>query len=257
MGCVAGFNRQNEVDKSVSDVTETFMLLPSLHGEKRPATLARILDSATSWLPAFGTSGVAKPEWLSAVSWPQLDERRRLLLRAEEHLTEAEQSRDSLRDSLEDEAGWQRLLWESGDPLQDAVTESLVTLGIDARIPTSKDDADLLIDTTSMRIVIEITGTQGAVDRDKIRQLRDWVDKHIDELADEASLRSVRGVLIANPFRLTPPDQRGAPFTEAAVRTAVDRGFVLCQTADLFRLVTGSMSDGHTAAWTLLGGQPG
>jgi hypothetical protein len=190
----------------------TVVLLPSL---PRKSTLPYILDHA---IPEY--VGVAEPSWLSDYTF--LDE------------SELQGNLERMQSTLSDYRRWKRLLYATGNQLARSSKDAMMTLGLDVHEPKSAGDHDLEMILSSNEIaIIEITGSTGMVDVDKVRQLLDCMLKMEQEHPDLA----VKGLLIANWEREKTPKSRGKAYTAKAVERAQANGICLITTVQLYELL--------------------
>ncbi len=138
---------------------------------------------------------------------------------------------DRKRRSLAD---YRQLLYEQGKPLEAVVIRALGLLGFEAE-PFQKGDMehDVVLQSPEGRAVAEVEGRDGAaIAIGKLDQL----GRVVDEDFKEHNVYS-HGLLIGNPYRLTPPDERGEPFTEKVQLAAKRKDFALLTTVELFGAV--------------------
>lgn len=134
---------------------------------------------------------------------------------------------------------WKILLYSTGWQLAEVVKEALNLLGVRTDDPATKPgdprkryDHDLEIQLpTDLTGIVEVTGSTGAIDVDKVRQLMDYVTT----VEKEEPERKIKGILIGNSHREKSPSQRDAAFTEKAVERAFQNEFCLYTTAELYK----------------------
>jgi hypothetical protein len=148
---------------------------------------------------------------------------------------------------LEKERQLKSLLFETGKPLEAAVTAALRVLGYGAE---GYDDGELELDQVivspeGQRYIGECEGKDSAaVNIDKFRQLGENIqtDFQRDEVTDPAI-----GILFGNGFRLMPPEKRPEQFAAKCLASA-KRGAILIRTMDLYpivRLIEESHDEGY------------
>lgn len=139
----------------------------------------------------------------------------------------------SLRSNLENEIKLKDLLFETGKPLEAAVTLALMILGYSAE---NYDDGTLELDQVIVspeggRFIGECEGKDAAaINIDKLRQLEENIQS---DLQREDVEKPAVGILFGNGFRLTPPNERQEQFTTKCLVSA-KRGTILIRTANLF-----------------------
>jgi hypothetical protein len=131
---------------------------------------------------------------------------------------------------------WAELLWLDGIPLQKRVREALDFLGFETEMPDPTGHGEELIAKhDTHRFLIEVTGATGSIKIDKARELVQWV-------LDSESPDRVRGVLVGNPFRNDPPQQRPPTenhklFTTEVEGLATRFDFALLEVRELYRAI--------------------
>jgi hypothetical protein len=176
----------------------------------------------------------ASPAW-AASGWGTLRE-----TQIEGQLQEIRAELDKLKSSesalVADQASlleMRALLYSNGFELEGVVRRALRELGLDAQ---PSDDGKLRIDARfehdGVVYVCEIEGKDNkAVDINKYRQLMDMCLGEQQRLGEGAQ---VRGVLIGNGYRLTPPSERKVQFTDQVLNNASTQGILLVTATDLY-----------------------
>jgi hypothetical protein len=131
-------------------------------------------------------------------------------------------------------AGFRKLLYGKGHPLQDTVVESLRLLGFEAdTVRLDNVDRDVVMKCAEGRAIAEVEGKdESAIDLTKFNQLvRVWTEDFA------TGTEHAHPVLVGNAHRLLPPEERGEPFTEKVVQAAKRLRAGLLTTTDLFKAV--------------------
>jgi len=144
-----------------------------------------------------------------------------------------EKELSQLTKGLEKECGARRLLFESGKPLEEAIEDALALLGfVASRFRDDTSEFDVVFESSEGRFLGEAEGKDNrAINIDKIRQLESNLQ---EDFAREEVSAYAKGVLFGNAFRLVPPNERGAFFTEKCLAAAKRAGLALVRTPDLF-----------------------
>lgn len=167
--------------------------------------------------------GVPEPQWLDEVMFH--DEQ---VLRGKAV---------EIQRNVEDYQRWKVLLYGTGPRLCQTVKDALNFLEVKTNDPREGYDHDLEVKLPEDVVgVVEVTGTTGPIDVDKIRQLLDF---HTT-FEEKEPQKKAKGILIANPQRENPPDKRDCSFTPKAVDLACRNGFSLYTTIQLYRLLEAS-----------------
>lgn len=121
---------------------------------------------------------------------------------------------EGIRDANEKIADFrkiERLLFGSGDPLEDSVEYALTELGFE--VTSTESEEDHIIEQDDDIYVLEVKGVSEIIHKKHITQLAGWLDMKIDE---GISSDNLIGMLVHNTERHEPPDERGEPLTNTA-----------------------------------------
>jgi len=199
-------------------------------GKRLAATLAALADSLRE-----SVQTTPPPRWAS-------DSRFRLALERElegsitglsAEIAELQKRKAALETDLRKAGSLRRLLYEQGRPLEAAVLEALSLLGFDAKpFADAESEFDVVFVSVEGRCLGEAEGKDNkAVNVDKLSQL----ERNLQEDFARADVSEyAKGVLFGNAFRLLPPADRGAFFTEKCVSAAKRARIALVRTPDLF-----------------------
>lgn len=151
-----------------------------------------------------------------------------------EKIKKLKEDNEKLQDIVNQESVLKGLLYETGKPLEDSVTEALKLLGYNAE---NYDDGTLELDQVitspeGNRLIGECEGKDNKmINVTKFRQLSDSLsaDFERDDVNEKA-----KGVLFGNPFRLTEPRDRNEWFTKKAIFGAEREKVSLVKTSDLY-----------------------
>jgi hypothetical protein len=198
--------------------------------------VARLLDIDKSLRSE--SAETPSPEW---VGMPEFTSKQEVdLLKSidekSDEIRNLEKGKEVLRANLKNERLLKNLLFETGKPLEKAVTAALQILGYSAE---HYDDGELELDQVILspegdRFIGECEGKDtSAVNIDKLRQLSENIQA---DLQREDVQKPAVGILFGNGFRLTHPKQRATQFTEKCLSSA-KRGTILVQTMDLYPVV--------------------
>lgn len=152
-------------------------------------------------------------------------------------ILELKSKNSEFKRQLKDIQKMKRLLYETGKPLENAVTDSLKLLGFKAE---GFDDGELeldqvIIDPNGNRLIGECEGKDNcAIDIDKFRQL---VDSLNEDWSKNGSIDRATGLLFGNPERLKKTEERTVDFTDKCKRGAEREKVGLILTKDLFKIV--------------------
>ncbi len=142
-----------------------------------------------------------------------------------------------LKDEFAKENKIKDLLFETGTPLEDSVTEALITLGYEAE---NYNDGVLELDQVIIspekhRFIGECEGKDTKdINITKFRQLLESLNA--DFARDEVQEKAY-GILFGNPQRLLKPKSRKLDFTEKCKIGAEREKIALIKTSDLFEII--------------------
>jgi hypothetical protein len=158
------------------------------------------------------------------------------LLKLEAQLEGLQREKEELVEQLAQSGRARDLLFEKGKPLESAIVDALTLLGFDAApYKDGESEFDVVFEAAEGRLIGEAEGKDNkAINVDKLRQLA--MNLHEDLLRDAVE-SPAKGVLFGNGYRLSPVQERQAPFTEKCISAASSSGTALVATSDLFQVV--------------------
>lgn len=188
-----------------------------------------------------------EPEWVDLIKPPrgaEIDEQLRELSNQIEDLSEKKARLLEEREQLE---YWRRLVYESGDMLEEVVLEALKLLGLQNARFGPKGDYDIVGEFAGETLLFEVKGLKGAVGRKHMFDL----DRHINEFKlKNPSEKVAKGVLVANAYCNDFPDTREEGGKQIFAGDAVDHArlleFALLDTRILYRLITDTIEGNLT-----------
>jgi hypothetical protein len=110
---------------------------------------------------------------------------------------------------------FERLLYATDIPLEEAIAYALYWLGFD-KVIHHKDDTnnpDVTFEYDGIKALLEAEGTTKAGAKDKITQLAGWIQKELNQGTEASKLC---GFFAVNHFRDVEPSKRGDPLTPKA-----------------------------------------
>jgi len=146
---------------------------------------------------------------------------------------EAEDALEEQRQALVRHDTLDRLLYATGQPLEEAVALALEELGFDEVVLTGRpDDCDVRFGFEGKTGLLEAKGKAGQADKADVLQLSGWVDDEVGRGTDPDLLVAA---LAVDAFRERPPAERRGALTQEAERLAKRHGFAVWTTDDLHR----------------------
>ncbi|QLF71414.1 hypothetical protein FE840_013755 [Peteryoungia desertarenae] len=206
----------------------------SAAGEQFSASLIAEIVALSNAIASDGEK-TPQPEWASAAEFalaPEI-ELRQQLLQAETELEKAQRTKEELTRQLEDVGQLRALLFEKGKPLEAAIISALTLLGFKAEpYVDGKSEFDAVFESAEGRLLGEAEGKDNkAVSIEKLRQLS--TNLHEDLQREEVN-QPAKGILFANGYRLTKPDERETQFTEKCITSATSMSYGLVSTDQLY-----------------------
>ncbi|SEL51395.1 hypothetical protein SAMN05428989_1819 [Pseudoxanthomonas sp. GM95] len=175
------------------------------------------------------------PDWVQSGAYEMPAELalREEILSLNAEIEALDRRKNALEESLIQEGELKALLYEQGKKLEKAVLIALGHFGFEAENHSDGDsEFDAVFLSDEGRFLGEVEGRDNkAINIEKFSQLErnlseDFQRDEVDEYA--------KGVLFGNPYRISPPLDRSAPFTAKCVSAAKRLGVALVNTPDMF-----------------------
>lgn len=186
-------------------------------------------------LLSFEIKVVPPPDWVKSnvYEMPAENHLRTAILDINSKIEGLEHEKSDLESALIKEGEMKALLFEQGKPLESAVLRALECFGFKASNHSDGDsEFDAVFLSDEGRFLGEVEGKDSkAINIDKFSQLERNLSEDFqrDEVEEHA-----KGVLFGNAYRLSPPAERGAPFTAKCISAAKRLGVALVSTPDMY-----------------------
>ena len=189
--------------------------------------------SKCNWI----TNTFTYPEWL--IDYPILDDTElSTLISEQEHYIDQAQliistSNDKIKDNLEIKS----ILFVNGDTLVTVVfklLETLLDIDLTEFEDVKKEDFIIRIND-DLEFIGEIKGVTSNIKSEHVSQLDVHYQKHLDYLTSENKSIRVKALLIMNPLRNTPVENR-EPVNDEQIRLATRNGALIIETVNLLYL---------------------
>ena len=180
------------------------------------------------------------PSWASSYALPGLAEREARRQEAEGELAAAEARLTEARAEAETLERYRRLLWQEGKHgLEPVVRDALRLLGF-----TVTEDLDRPAEAVweEQTLLLEVEGSSEAVDMAPHYRLR----RRLDEALERAACPH-RGLIVVNGYRLRPPEERPAQYTDALRVAAESMRYGLITGLQLFQAVEKALEKDEAA----------
>ena len=207
----------------------------STAGRAVGARLTELLLGLDSELRA-STDARVEPEWShdTAYQSPAEAALRTRITELDKELERLSNDRRTIEAQIAQESQFKRLLFDSGKSLEEAVTQALRLLGFDAQHVSEGDsEFDVVFQSAEGRFLGEVEGKLNKpVNIDKLSQLERNLQE--DFSRDDVNEYAI-GVLFANTYLLTPPNERPPEyFTQKCLSGSTRGNIALVRTPDLF-----------------------
>ena len=179
--------------------------------------------------------GTPPPTWVGESQYRMLEESAldAQILDVQQQIEKLQAQKRELEQNLNRAGSLRRLLYEQGEPLEDAVLEALRLMGFTAEgYKVGESEFDAVFTSPEGRFLGEAEGKDHrSINVDKYSQL----ERNLNEdFARDDVTEHAKGVLFGNGFRLTPPTEREEGFTEKCFSSARRTGVALVRTMDLY-----------------------
>lgn len=177
-----------------------------------------------------------EPEWVKQISILDDIEKREIIKEAEEIIKEKETDIEESQKVLEKNSRYKSILYTNGDKLVEVVFDVLEQI-LDCDLSDFKDEKkeDFRIVKKNCTIIGEIKGTSSNIRRENISQLDNHYQTYLDKLDEEGKSEKVYQLLIMNPLRNKPLDER-EPVCEDQINLAKRNGSLIVTTKVLLAL---------------------
>ena len=162
-----------------------------------------------------------KPKWLNKYSFKSKSQKLKDI--------------EKLRKEINEFEIIERLLYGSGEPLEESVTFCLKQLGFEnVTHHKNKGEHDISFIFEDKTYLLELEGTKRQGTKKKILQLRGWIDTAID---NDFDLDKIKGIYVINPYKNIDPSKREDPLTKHAKRYLKQYGYKFFTTVFLFNTI--------------------
>jgi hypothetical protein len=169
------------------------------------------------------------PSWIKNIKIPKEDALQELLQTLAEKISKLQTEYRAAITKFEEETLIKKLLYEKDETLEEVVRSAFEELGFTL---IRKDDKDWIASSDAGEAILEVTGSDGPIDIDKLRQLLNYL---IDEYKESGVEK--KAILVGNHFANNPPETRGEPFTRKVIEESVVHSICLLPTVELFKMV--------------------
>ncbi|CCH69551.1 hypothetical protein BN10_20015 [Phycicoccus elongatus Lp2] len=189
-------------------------------------------ESVLEWIASLARkSAIETASWTKDFVFEGQEARDEKIRKAQALVERHQRTVDALAEEQAQEDAWKLLVAGTGEPLEHQVREALTLLGFTLE-PPIRGRADVRAARDGRRLVAEVKGVKGSAAEKHAAQLEKWVSEEKTSGAD------VKGVLVVNAWKDTPPDQRDQPaFPSQMLAYSTARDHCLVTGAQLLAMV--------------------
>lgn len=200
------------------------LFLPVLSHEKSVEILLSCLNTF-----ANKKTGRTPPSWIMNYPMPKEKELRDSLKGYESKILELQNKREDIQKQIDELSSLSKLLYEQNEILEDTVRDAFTELGFKM---IKKEDKDWIASADEKEGIVEVTGTEGAIDITKLRQLLQYI------LSEESTTGiHKKPILVGNHYINEPPESRKEPFTEKTLKEAELHSICLLPCSELYNAI--------------------
>lgn len=173
-----------------------------------------------------------EPKWVDRIQLPGEASLKKQIAKEKQKLEVVEAEIKKLEDSLKEVEKHKRLLYATGQELQDICKTTLEEIG--AKTKSSDVTDEFMIEVEDREALVEVKGNTGSITKDDLSQL-------IADLAQQIKVTDtpiiIKGILIGNAWRQEPLNERATKdvFTRHVVQYAEAQNIGLLSTVELFK----------------------
>ncbi len=172
------------------------------------------------------------PVWVNSIEIPGEASLKQDLETTKLKLTALQSEREGKENSLTEMQNYKRLLFETGEPLQNLVKETFEELG--AVTEPSPVSDEFIINVNGRRSLVEVKGNTKSITKRDLGQLITDMGEYLKVIGED-----IDGILVGNAWRLEPLDIRDNHdkpiFSRAVEKIAENRNIGLFSTTELFK----------------------
>lgn len=172
----------------------------------------------------------AEPKWMEGISFGDDDIQQKRISENMEKIKDAEFEIKKAEEKLEENKKYKSILYTNGDDLVEVVfliLEKLLNCDLSDFIDDKKED--FLIKKPQCTFIGEIKGVTSNVKYEHISQTEVHYRKYLDELEEKNDKENVKQLLIMNPFRNKPLEER-EPVCSAQIELANRNNCLIIET---------------------------
>ena len=184
------------------------------------------------------------PSWINTFKFLDDENQEKIVIEANNEIEKQKQKIQTAQEKLEENLHYKSILFETGDTLVKVVFEILEKiLNCNLSDFVDKKDEDFRIALQAVTFIGEIKGITSNVKSENVSQLDVHCQTYIDGLDEDERSENVKGILIINPLRNKPLNERDEVH-EKQVQLATRNGSLIITTETLLLLFVAHL-EGH------------
>lgn len=243
-GVIAG-SAYFSVSKDATVETPKYEMFSGLIHLLPPPTKISVERAIDNLLMRFKgvTISQVQPDWVKDCLLPGEKELREKITQNITNLNEIEKDAEKLKKEQEELLDFKGLLFQKGTALGYSVKKAFEVMKFEiSDYEIVKGKEDFILRTLKGEFIIEVKGADSkSISLQDLRQLVHYVDDSITEG------KSVRGILIGNPYCLKPLQERNIPFPDNVQEFARKRDLILMTSSQLFQILSNFIAKKITA----------
>ena len=201
-----------EYPDSPDVVSGSIVLLPLIDGVLAEEALSDTLREEIGYSAAS-----LEPDWAREIKMPFVDDLETSIAQARTVIVTEENKISELSIRINEITSYRRLLYGTGQELEDVVKASFQYLG--AKItPAKYAQEEYILEINNEEYLIEVKGVAKSVTLGHLRQLNDYMLKYQEDTG-----KVCKGILFGNAWRHLPPSERGLESTPEFPDNVVQR----------------------------------
>lgn len=174
------------------------------------------------------------PIWVENYRFTQLEDLDLKIKNTQEKINQLEEDKQNLILEKQKITRYNKLLYESGNELENIVIHAFKLFGFNAQNRKEGDlEHDIVFTSEEGKGIAEIEGKdKDAIKIDKLDQLNRVIYEDLNLTGNLSA-----GILIGNAYRLTPPDERKDPFSEKVYKALKINSFGLLSTIEIYKAI--------------------
>lgn len=184
----------------------------------------------------FAQMKQAKPDWMNSIEFNDDKEQRTRIERQRKIIEEANRQIEDANEILQNNDEYKSILFTNSDELVLVVfriLEQVLQCDLSSFVDVKRED--FLIKKEQYTLIGEIKGINSNVRNENLAQLENHYQRYMDKLQDEGKTEIVYKVLLVNPFRSTPLEER-KPVNDDQIALAERYGSLIIETKTLLRV---------------------